>query len=169
MNASARTSGLMPMLACLSFACVAASASNASVETLMALTKSEATIDAVYAQFEPVMTQSMQQAFAGKSLSAEQQQNVKKAEKQAFEIMRTELSWVSMKLEVVKIYQDTFLQDEVDGVTAFYRSPPGIAVVEKLRTVMQRSNAFVMARMPAIMAKVNAATKKAMADTKPGK
>ncbi|MEO9102929.1 MAG: DUF2059 domain-containing protein [Burkholderiaceae bacterium] len=156
------------MLACLSFACVAAPTSDASIETLLTLTKSENTLNAAYEQIVPVTTQSIPQALAGKTLSTQQPQGVETAVQQAVEVMRTELSsWASVRPDVMKIYQGTFLQEEVDGMIAFYRSPPGIAVVEKLPTVMQRSNAFAMARMPSIVAKVNAATKKTMADIKP--
>lgn len=149
---------------------MAAPTSDASIETLLTLTKSENTLNAAYEQIVPVTTQSLPQpqALAGKTLSTQQPQGVETAVQQAVEVMRTELSsWASVRPDVMKIYQGTFLQEEVDGMIAFYRSPPGIAVVEKLPTVMQRSNAFAMARMPSIVAKVNAATKKTMADIKP--
>ena len=149
MKSIIRYSTLIPLLASLSFAAMAAPASDASIETLLALTKSEAALNTMHAQIEPVMTQSIRQAFGAKSLTAEQQRAVDTAVKRSVEIMRSELSWTSMKPEVVTIYRETFSQDEVDGMIAYYRSPPSMAAVEKLPVVMQRSNAFVLARMPA--------------------
>ncbi len=149
---------------------MAAPTSDASIETLLTLTKSENTLNAAYEQIVPVTTQSIPQpqALAGKTLSTQQPQGVETAVQQAVEVMRTELSsWASVRPDVAKIYQGTFLQEEVDGMIAFNRSPPGIAAVEKPPMVMRRSSAFVTACASAIMAKVNAATKKTMAYIKP--
>ncbi len=157
------------MLACLSFAGTAAPASHASIEALLELARSEATVDSIHAQIEPVMTQSMRQAFAGKSLSVEQQRVIDTTAKQAIETLRTALSWASMKPEVVKTYQKTFLQEEIDGAIVFYQSPAGKATIDKLPLVTQRPNAFVVARMPAILAKLSAATQHALTQAKENK
>lgn len=52
-------------------------------------------------------------------------------------IQKEVMSFDRMKPMFVKLYQDTFTQDEVDGMTAFYESPPGKALVEKTPKLMQ--------------------------------
>ena len=48
------------------------------------------------------------------------------------------LNWDALLPMYLRIYRESFTQDELDGMTAFYKTPAGQAVVRKMPVVMQR-------------------------------
>ena len=108
-----------------------------SVESLMAVTKAESMVDSMYSAMEQMMVQGMQQAVQGQSLSAEQQRLLDALPAKFIAVMRDEMNWQKMKPLYIQLYQDTFEQEEVDGMLAFYASPAGQAVVNKMPLVLQ--------------------------------
>ena len=150
----------------------AASASNAapptadSIDALLVATKSESLIESMYANMEQMMRQGMAQAVSGKSVSAEQQRVLDAAPKQFAAVMREELSWSKLKPMFTEIYQESFSQEEIDGLIAFYASPAGRAYIDKMPLVMQKTMTVMQSRMPAMIERMRAAREKALADAK---
>ncbi len=149
--------------------CAAAQPTSESIETLLTLTKTEALIESVYGNVEQAMRQGMAQAVAGKNLSAEQQRSLEATPKRFVTIMREELSWESLKPMYIEIYRDSFTQEEIDGLIAFYQSPVGMAFVNKMPIVMQKSMTSMQARMQPMMEKMKAAMRQALEDAKVAK
>lgn len=52
--------------------------------------------------------------------------------------MHDEMSWAKMKPQYVRLYVETFDQDEVDGLLAFYATPAGQAMINKMPIVMPK-------------------------------
>jgi hypothetical protein len=69
----------------------------------------------------------------------------------------------------IQIYQESFTQEEIDGLIAFYKSPLGIAFVEKMPLVMQKSMTIMQSRTGPLMEKMKAVIDQAMADAKAAK
>jgi len=46
------------------------------------------------------------------------------------------MSWDSLKDDIVKIYTDAFTEDELKQVTAFYKTPVGKKMIEKMPELM---------------------------------
>jgi hypothetical protein len=61
--------------------------------------------------------------------------------------VKSELSWEKMRDLYQQVYAETFTQEEVDGLIAFYESPAGKAFVAKMPTVMQKSMVLMQQRM----------------------
>lgn len=147
-------------------AAAAAPASQASVEELLALTRAESMIDAMYPQIEQVMRQSMKTAQGDKPISAEQQRVVDIMSAKFVAIMREEFNWEKFKPQFTQIYQETFEQEEIDGLIAFYKSPAGQASVVKMPTVMQKAMVLSQEQMKVIYPKMQAAIKQAVSEAK---
>ena len=96
----------------------------------------------MYSGMEQMMRESMKQMVQGKPLNAEQQRLLDSMPGRFVAVMREEMSWQRMKPLYVQLYQDTFEQDEVDGLLAFYTSPTGQAFLNKMPVVMQKSMAL---------------------------
>lgn len=144
----------------------AAPASAESVDTLLAVTKTQALLESMYGQIEAMMRQSIANASQGQSVSAEQRRALDTVPSKFVATMRTEMGWTKMRPIYVQIYQDTFTQEEIDGLIAFYRSPAGEAFVAKMPLVMQKSMQVAQAQMGPIMEKMKAAIDEAMAEAK---
>jgi uncharacterized protein len=48
---------------------------------------------------------------------------------------------------LAKVYTDTYTEEEIDGILAFYKSPAGKAFIQKMPEVMQRSMPVMMQMM----------------------
>lgn len=147
----------------------AAPPSVASVEELLRVTQADKTLDAMYGQMEQAMQQGMVQALGRQPLTPAQQKIFDTMPREFARILRDEMGWSALRPDFVTIYRETFDQDEVDGLIAFYKSPVGKAFVEKTPVVMQKSMVSSQNRMQAILPKLQAAMQKAVADIKAAK
>jgi hypothetical protein len=58
---------------------------------------------------------------------------------EAVQVLEDKLAWTKLEPLLAKVYQEVFTQDEVDGLTAFYRSSTGAAFINKTPLLMQKS------------------------------
>jgi hypothetical protein len=144
----------------------AAAPTTESIETLLAVTKTERLLESVQRQFDPLMRQAMAQGAANQNLSAEQRRRLDALPAELATIFQEEMSWPRLKPLYTKIYQDAFTQEEIDGLIAFYRSPAGMAYVDKMPLVTQKSMELMQSLMPPVMKRVQAAMAKAVGDGK---
>lgn len=91
----------------------------------------------------------------GREPTAEQRAEVDKFQKRLMGIMRDELTFDKVKDIYVRVYRETFTQEEVNGLIAFYKSPAGKAYVEKVPSVMQRASAEMQSRIGPMVQKLN--------------
>jgi len=106
-------------------------ASDESVRQLLELTDAHKLIDAAKAQVNAMVSAALQDAAQGKTLTPARQAVVERMHAKM-------LNWDTLLPMYMRIYQESFTQDELDGMTAFYKTPAGQAVVRKMPLVMQR-------------------------------
>ena len=152
----------------IAFDASAGPANQESVETLLAVTRTETMMDSMSGGMEQMMRQGMQQAAQGKTLTAEQQRIFDAVPARFVAVMRAEFGWAKMKPMYVQLYRDTFEQEEIDGLIAFYRSPVGQAFTSKMPLIMQKSMALTQAQMQTFIPKMKAAMEGAIAEAKVG-
>jgi uncharacterized protein len=160
---------IIPLLASLIFASLAhcAPASQESIDRLLVDAKVEKLLDTMLANVDQVMRRSMEASTQGQQLSAEQWRAVDATAARFVQVMREEMTWDKLRPLYVQIYQESFTQEEIDGLIAFYESPAGVAFVEKMPVVMQKSMSIMQSRMATMMEKMRAAVKEAIPETKP--
>lgn len=137
-----------------------------SVETLLALTKTQRLLDGMYANIDQVMRQSMRAAMQNEAPTPEQERAMDGMSRKFATIFREEMGWSKLRPMYVRIYQDSFTQEEVDGLIAFYRTPTGNALVDKMPVVMQKSMAEMQPMMAPMMQRMKAAAEQAVAEAK---
>ncbi|TJZ73208.1 DUF2059 domain-containing protein [Chitiniphilus eburneus] len=59
-----------------------------------------------------------------------------------------------LKPDYIKLYRDTFTQEEIDGLIAFYKTPAGQALVDKMPLVLQNISGILQSRLVPMMGKV---------------
>jgi hypothetical protein len=57
------------------------------------------------------------------------------------------MSWEKFKPAIVQIYAEVYTDEELDGILAFYRSPAGRAMLEKMPQLMSRTMAVAQKLM----------------------
>ena len=120
-----------------------APASDESIREMLAVTDAHKLIDTVRGQVDAMMKDSMQQALQGKALSADQQAILDRMQTKMSAVVDEMLDWKGLQAMYVRIYRASFTQDELDGILAFYKTPAGQAMINKMPVVMQN----VMAEM----------------------
>jgi hypothetical protein len=93
----------------------------------------------------------MMQQMMGVKLAPEQQKRVDAFSAKIQKLLTDNLGWNSLEPEYAKLYEDTYTEDEIDGILAFYNSPSGQAMAEKSPALVKRSSAIAQERMKAMM------------------
>jgi hypothetical protein len=156
-----RRSALVALV--LAFATVAsgarAAASAESVDRLMQAMRVQAQLDMIYSQTLPAMQNAMKQSLGSQMKSEDAQRMFDTVMPRVNAVIRDELSWARLKPDFATIYAETFTQQEIDGLIAFYQGPIGSALVAKTPQLAQRSMQLMQQRMGPVMQKVMQVTK----------
>ena len=115
-----------------------------SVHHLLDVMQAHRAIDAIMDQLDKAADQIAAAAMQGRNLSAADQTAVVAMTRQAFRSVREEFSWNKMEQLYIQVYSETFTEDEIAGMTAFYSTPSGQSVMQKLPAVMQRTMTLLM-------------------------
>ena len=147
----------------------AAPPSDDSINQLLELSKAGKLMDSVWAQMDGMMKASMKQVTQGKPLNADEQAIMDKQQAKMMAIMKDELSWDKMKDMFVQAYRETFSQEDIDGLIAFYKSPAGQSFVDKQPELMKRTMALMQQRMVPMMQEIQKMTQETAAELKAAK
>ena len=134
----------------------AAQPSQESIVTLLTLTRSEQLIEKSRADMEKYMRSGVAMGLGGRQPSEREQQIIDKMVRDSVAVMREALDWPSMRDFMAGLYAQHFSQEEVDGLIAFYRSPAGEALVNKMPLVMDASVANIQRTMVGIAPRLQA-------------
>ncbi len=115
------------------------SPSDQSLKELLRVTDSHKMVDSMMGQYDALMKNSMQQMLKGESLTPKQQKFIDDMQNEIIGSFKEEMTWEKLEPLYMKVYRDTFTQEEVDGMLAFYRSPAGQAVIHKMPLVIRNS------------------------------
>lgn len=96
--------------------------------------------DQMMKMMEPMMKGMIAQA--DKDMPAEQRAKVGEMQEKIMALIVASIN--KSRPALVKVYTDTYTEEEIDGILAFYKSPPGKAFLQKMPEVMQRSMPVMM-------------------------
>ncbi|TAK90143.1 MAG: DUF2059 domain-containing protein [Burkholderiaceae bacterium] len=125
-----------------------------SLKQLLAVTEVRKLVDGMMNQMDGLMKNAVQQALQGKPVTPKEQKILDNMQGKTIALLRQELGWENLEPLYIRVYHDSFTQDEVDGMLAFYTSPPGAAVVKKMPVVMQKTMSEMQTRMGPLMQKL---------------
>jgi hypothetical protein len=72
-------------------------------------------------------------------ISSEELAINQKYQEQMTNIMKKEMSWQAMKVDLKQIYLQNFTESEIAGMLIFYKSPTGQSVLRTMPVVMQET------------------------------
>jgi len=112
---------------------------EASIKQLLEVGQAHRLIDSMMAQMDAFIKNTMQQATQGEHVPPKVQNDIDKYQAEMAASMKEILNWSKLEPLYVRVYQKSFTQQEVDGMTAFYKAPTGQAVLNKMPVVMQNT------------------------------
>jgi hypothetical protein len=127
---------------------------EASIKQLLDAAQTRKLVDSVMKQMDLLMLQAIAQATKGQPVSEKMQNDIDRRRNEMISLMKELLDWKKLEPIYVRIYQKSFTQAEVDGMIAFYKTPAGQAMVNKMPAVMQNSIDEVQQLMGPVMEKI---------------
>ncbi|HYD79159.1 MAG TPA: DUF2059 domain-containing protein [Paucimonas sp.] len=148
----------------------AAAPSAESIEKLMTITKSQNMVESIAPQMEGRMKSMMEQGLELHKLAPAEKEKanafIASFVAKSMAVVKDEMSWKNMREMYVQIYGESFTQEEIDGLIAFYASPAGKAFVEKMPMVMQKSMLATQQRFTPLMKKLRDVAQQSAAEYK---
>jgi uncharacterized protein len=111
-------------------------------------------IDDMVGQMDKTMRASVREGMHGQTLNAEQQKIFDDMMTKLMSMMKEQIDWSAMEPLMVRVYRDTFTQQEVDAMVRFYSSPAGRSVSRKLPVAMQESMQLMHERMQGLIPRI---------------
>ncbi len=131
-----------------------APASDESIRQLLAITEARKLLDSMKLQVDAMTKTSVQQAMQGKTVTPERQAILDRMHSKMDAVLNEMLSWDTLEPIYVRTYRESFTQDELDGITAFYKTTAGQALIKKTPVVMQNVMAEVQGLMRPSLEKI---------------
>ena len=118
---------------------MAAPASEDSIKQLLNVVQAQKLLDGTRAQLDSLMNKSIQQGLKGAVPTASQQLAITNMKGRMLALIQGELAWEKLEPLYVRLYQDSFSEEEITGMLAFYDTPAGQAVINKMPVLMQQT------------------------------
>lgn len=129
----------------------AAPPSDQSIEQLLRVMQVETMFNEMMSQMDSAMRtgmeQGVQESLKGKPPTPAQQAQIDTFQKKFSAAIKDELSYPKLKDVYLQVYRETFSQEEINGIIAFYGSPAGQAMVKKTPGAMQKASALMQTRI----------------------
>jgi hypothetical protein len=110
-------------------------------------------------QMSVAMKKSADEQARKQQLAPEQQSDVDKFAAKVDGILKQSLSVQALKPVFLKVYMDTYTEEELDGIIAFYQSPAGKAFIAKTPQLMQRSIQLMQQQVAEVQPQIEQAQK----------
>jgi len=139
-----------------SLAARAEPASPATVERLLAAAHTEELFQGLQERqrlvFDSVLRQvEASRARQGQPLPPEAQARMGAAAEKARAAVAEEMSWDKLRPLIVQVYSESFSEDEIQGLIAFYESPTGRMFVQRMPQVTERTMRLIGERVGPMM------------------
>ena len=129
----------------------AAPPSDDSLRQLFEATHVTRILDTYMSTIDSGMQAGMREALKGTTPNAKQQEIIADMRAQIVKEFRATLSWPKLEPMYMDLYRRNFTQQQVNDTLAFYRSPSGRAVVDKMPAVMQQAGQAVQGMPPELL------------------
>ena len=122
---------------------------KAKIERILSATKADSMIDQMFEQMKAIAG-----AQIAPGASEEQRARAQELETRVMDVMRQRLNWDKMLPDYVKLYDETYTEAEITGILAFYESPAGRSMLEKMPLLISKSMVLAQRWMQDLMPEV---------------
>jgi hypothetical protein len=120
-------------------AALAGPPSDAQVGRLLEVMRARQTVEAVLPQIETSQKQMVDQMMAGRDLDPEERKRLDGILARSNAQMKKTLTWDKLEPIYRDIYRETFSAEDTDSLIAFYASPTGQRLLDKMPALMQNT------------------------------
>lgn len=142
---------LAALLLCCAAPAFATPPSDATIQQLLQVTNARGLLDNMLNQMDANMRVGITQSLQGREPNPAQQQAIDRFRQRTVAEMKRELSWDKLEAMHLRLYRETFTEEELTDILHFYQSPAGQAVIHKMPALMARSMSEVQTSLAAMM------------------
>jgi hypothetical protein len=128
--------------------------SDESLREMFKLAHTEETMNGMKPQIDAIIASSTKEVSQGKEMTPERQAVVDRMRDKLVAAYNETFSFEPMHLLLIRVYQATYTQDEIDGLIAFYKTPAGQALVNKSPLMGQNLMGEMQAAMRPMMQRI---------------
>ena len=128
--------------------------SDESLREMFTLARVEETMNGAKPQLEAIITSSLQEVSQGKQITPERQAVMDRMREKLVAAYNESFSFEPLHLILIRVYQETYTQDEVDGLIAFYKTPAGQALINKSPLMAQNLISEMQAAMRPLVQRI---------------
>jgi uncharacterized protein len=125
------------------------SSKETKIQRLLSLTNAQATMNQVFDQMKSLAASQLPP-----NATPEQRAKAQKLQTSILDLVKARMSWDKLRPQYVKLYGETFSDEEIDGMLAFYQSPAGRAMLEKMPVLLPKLIALSQAQMGELMPEI---------------
>ena len=133
---------------------LAAPASDADINRMLAASRAQAMLVNVQQQMEAMQQQQFQQLLANPSFTAAQRQQVEQIQQQTAQFMRQALAWPMVRKIYLEQYKQHFSREDVLAMAEFYESDAGQRMLDKTPELMAGTMAAIQQQLAPEMARL---------------
>ncbi len=138
---------------------------RAAAEELLEASNSAKIVEQLRSQMEEVFKSTVAQI----SKTPEEKQLLDKYTKKMTDILLENIRWDTMKGQLVDVYVSVYTEKEIRELTAFYRSPTGRKLLEKMPELIKASMEIAQKQMVTVIPKIEALSKEMESELRAGK
>ena len=130
---------------------------EAKIERLLELTNGQATMNQVFEQMKAAMAPAIPA-----SATPEQRAKAQELQSKILDLMKSRMSWENVRPVYVKAYSETFSEEEINGILAFYESPAGRAMQAKMPMFTSKVMALAQTQAKELMPEIQRITRESL-------
>lgn len=124
----------------------------ALIEEMMQIVHPERAMAQALAQFKQAFSRGMEQSFRAQlskqnADASKYEPDLHKFEDRMFDLVADRMSWDKIKPKYTAIYDETFTKQELIDIVAFYKTPSGKSLLEKMPSLMAKGAQVGQAQM----------------------
>jgi hypothetical protein len=121
-------------------------AKRAKVQQMLELVHMDRMMDQMMSGIRQQVT-AMTNQMVGDKATPEQKAQLEKFQQQMFDFVETRAGWKAMEPDFIELYTQTYTDEELDGIIAFYRTPAGASMIAKTPELTQKALAISQKRV----------------------
>ena len=131
-------------------ACADELSKNAKIDEMMQLTHAERMITQVLDQMNTILANQ----YGRMDVPEKDRKAMDEMRQKMLNLVADRMSWEKAKPAFRSIYSETFTESDIDGILAFYKSPAGQVMLDKMPQLIQKSMAVGQQLMGDVMPEI---------------
>jgi hypothetical protein len=103
----------------------------------------------------------------GPEISPENKAKFDVLQEKILQTVDAQVGWRVLEPQYVRLYTDTYTEEEINGIVAFYKTPAGAAMIAKSPELSAKSLQLVQSKMAALQPQLKQMVEDFVRDTKP--